>query len=58
MRGLRERSISAATHREPSSDSAGEPMDIARRRLAGGEITPQQFEEIARHLRPTAEHAP
>ena len=51
--------FSAATHREPRSEaSGGEPMDIARRRLAGGEITPQQFEEIARHLRPPAEHSP
>ena len=50
--------FSAATHREPRSDSANEPMDIARRRLASGDITPQQFEEIARHLRPPAEHSP
>ncbi len=32
---------------------AGEPedaMDIARRRLASGDITPEQFQEIRRHL--------
>ena len=34
-------------------DDAGDPMQIARARLARGEITPQQFEEIARHLRST-----
>jgi uncharacterized membrane protein len=46
--------FSALTHREHRHDVAGDPMDVARHRLARGDITPQQFEEIARHLRPPA----
>ena len=48
----------AATHRKYRNESAGDPMDIARVRLASGDITPQEFQEIARHLRPPAGRSP
>jgi len=38
-------------HEHPHQGEArSDAMEIARRRLAGGEITPDQFEEIRRHL--------
>jgi uncharacterized membrane protein len=33
------------------AQSAGEALDIARRRLAAGEITTEEFEEIRERLR-------
>lgn len=44
--------------RDHRHDGAGDPMEMARRRLASGDITPQQFEEIAHHLRPPAAPSP
>ncbi len=44
----------AITHREHGHEASGDPMDVARHRLAHGEITPEQFQEISRHLRPPA----
>lgn len=46
----------AVTRRgDHDGDHEAEPeaMEIARRRLARGEITPTEFQEIASHLRPT-----
>ena len=34
-------------------DATEDPMETARRRLARGEITTSEFEEIAKHSRPT-----
>ena len=48
----------AIAHREHSHEAPGDPMDVARHRLARGEITPEQFREIERHLRPTAGQSP
>jgi uncharacterized membrane protein len=50
--------FTAMMHRDHRHDDGGNPMDIARRRLASGDITPEQFEEIARHLRPPAAQSP
>jgi uncharacterized membrane protein len=50
--------FTAATHREHRHDDAGDAMDVARHRLARGDITPQQFEEIAHHLRPPSAQSP
>jgi uncharacterized membrane protein len=50
--------FTAVTDREHRHEDAVDPMEIARRRLASGEITSQQFEEIARHLRPPAAQSP
>ena len=44
----------AVTHVERRIDGSGHAMEIARRRLARGEITPQEFEEIAKRLTPTS----
>ena len=41
--------INRLTHHPPAGPSET-PLDIAKRRLAGGEITPEQFEEIRRRL--------
>ena len=44
--------LRSVVHREHHHhDAFGDPMEIVRGRLAHGEITPQQFEEIAGHLR-------
>ncbi len=40
--------------RERGHDDAASPMEIARRRLARGEITSDQFQEIRRHLESTS----
>ncbi len=45
--------LRSVVHREHQHEGSGDPLEIARRRLARGEITPQQFEEIAGHLRAT-----
>lgn len=44
--------VRAAAHQAPPgiSQHQGDPMDVARRRLASGEITTEQFEEIRRTL--------
>ena len=36
--------------RDHDHDGGGSAIEIARRRLARGEITPEQFQEIRRHL--------
>lgn len=41
----------AVTHRDHRHDDTGDPLDVARHRLARGDITTAEFEEIARHLR-------
>ena len=48
----------ALAHREHSHEGPGGPMDVAKHRLARGEITPDQFQEIARHLQPPAGQSP
>ena len=48
----------ALIHREHRHDDSGDPIDIARRRLARGDITAQQFEEMAHHLHPPAGRSP
>lgn len=49
----------AMTHRGHRHDEeSGDPIDIARRRLARGDITPQQFEEMAHHLHPPPGRSP
>jgi uncharacterized membrane protein len=35
---------------QPPQSPREDPLDIARRRLASGEITPDQFEEIRKRL--------
>jgi uncharacterized membrane protein len=42
--------FTSVVQREHRHDDAGDAMDIARRRLASGEITPEQFAEIRRHV--------
>lgn len=39
-------------------DDPRDPMDVARHRLARGDITPEQYQEISRHLRPPAGQSP
>ncbi len=41
--------INRLTH-HPGTGPAETPLEIAKRRLAAGEITPEQFQEIRRHL--------
>jgi len=41
----------AITQRGRAHDDSNEPLDVARRRLARGDISAAEFEEIARHLR-------
>ena len=42
--------MSHAGHVPTSGGSGADPMDILRQRLARGEITPTEFEEIRRAL--------
>ena len=39
---------------ERGHDDGASAIEIARRRLARGEITPEQFQEIRRHLESTS----
>ena len=50
--------VRSFVHRDHRYDDPGEPIEIARRRLARGEITPQQFEEMAHHLHPPTARSP
>ncbi len=45
-------SASARGGREPAGD--GDALEIARRRLARGEISPDQFQEIRGHIQGSA----
>jgi uncharacterized membrane protein len=41
---------SSTPRHAPPSGAPMDPLEIAKRRLASGEITPEQFEEIKRRL--------
>jgi uncharacterized membrane protein len=41
---------SAARRQTMGTRGQADPLDIARRRLASGEITPEQFEEIRKRV--------
>lgn len=45
------RAFGDRSHHHHDAQGAEDPVAIARRRLASGEITPAEFQEIVRHLR-------
>ena len=46
--------ISALARGGRESDSGGDALEIARRRLARGEISPAEFQEIRGHIQGSA----